>query len=178
MKVNAYLTDYDLRYLNPEDLNSEKVLDKINISRSDMSSQGWIKVGEAEVDLSLLPTDTVVGNAVKALRVKQEMLRAAATAECTRLEGRIQQLMCLENKSTVHGPLVRYGDVVTLNDRGLQIIFGKNWQQNLHLKEVQAIVQEVDPKPVPTHEGPSYMVYTERKDWEGMTIFDWCFDKV
>jgi hypothetical protein len=101
MKAYAYLTDTDLKFMKPEDLNSEKILNNVHISTHDMSIAGWIKVGDVDVDLSLLPTDTIIGNAVKALRVKQEILRAEATAKCTKLEGQIQQLLCLENKPTV-----------------------------------------------------------------------------
>lgn len=102
MKVtlNAYLSGYALGYLKPEDLKDiGKVLPQLSFSQHDLSTVGHTLVGHAEVDVDLLPPDQIVGNMVLSLRAKAKDIRAKASAEATALEGRVQQLLALENKS-------------------------------------------------------------------------------
>lgn len=100
LKLNAYITDYALRTLSRDDLTAEKLAHHIILSQFDMTEYGNVKVGEVEVDFEVLPEDQIVGNAIIALRAKAAGIRAKATAEATAIEGRVQQLLSIENKLT------------------------------------------------------------------------------
>jgi hypothetical protein len=97
-KMFAYLTQQDMHILSAEDLKDvEKVSKRVYLSSHDMSAQGWVLVGHVEADIEILPPNAVVENAVVAFRAKATEIRAKATAECTQLEGLVNQLLAIEN---------------------------------------------------------------------------------
>lgn len=65
-------------------------------SDGDYSSDGDTLVGTATVTLTLHDDRLIVENKVAALRAEATNIRAEATAKCTRIEGQIQQLLCIE----------------------------------------------------------------------------------
>jgi hypothetical protein len=100
IKLYAYLSENQLKYLKQEDLTDvEKVMPHVYFSQHDLSSHGNAVVGTVEVDVELLPPDQIVGNAVLALRAKAAEIRVKATMEVTELEGKAQQLLAIENGS-------------------------------------------------------------------------------
>jgi hypothetical protein len=98
--LNVSLSPESLRFVNLKDLdNPAKLIDHLSFTRFDMSNMGYVLVGKLEVDVSLLPPDQIVDNAVLALRAKAASIRAEATAKATQLEGMAQQLLAIENKA-------------------------------------------------------------------------------
>jgi hypothetical protein len=74
-------------------------LPNVSFSQHDNTRYGFAIVGEAEIEIELLPPDQIVGNMVLALRSKAAEIRSEATAKVTALESRAQQLLALENKA-------------------------------------------------------------------------------
>jgi hypothetical protein len=102
MKVQlyAYLTEFDMQYLKPEDLRDvDKLVPQLHYSTVDPARISNVTVGTAEIDVELLPPEQIIGNAVLSLRSKAAGVRAKATAEAAVLEGKAQQLLAIENKS-------------------------------------------------------------------------------
>jgi hypothetical protein len=102
MKITliAAIPEYYLTTLKREDLgNIEKVAPYLSFTQTDMSSIGHVRVGTVEVDVEIVPPDEIIGNAVLALRQKAKEIRAKATAECTALEAKAQQLLAIENRT-------------------------------------------------------------------------------
>lgn len=103
MKVQlfAYLTEFDLKIVNLQTLaDVEKVAPHLHYCNYNPTKFGHVVVGTAEIDVELLPPDQIIDNAVLALRSKAAEIRARATAECTVLEGKAQQLLAIENGGT------------------------------------------------------------------------------
>lgn len=96
MKLFAYISDHNLHDVNPKTLADGTALQYVSFSQHDMTKYGCVNVGEVEVKLELFSTNTIVGNAVVALRAKAAEIRAKATKETTELESKVQQLLCIE----------------------------------------------------------------------------------
>lgn len=62
--------------------------------------QGYTYIGEASITVDVPPERELVDSKVAALREEIVTTRAEATATVTRIEGQIQQLLCLENSAT------------------------------------------------------------------------------
>jgi hypothetical protein len=100
LTLNISLSNHSLAYIKPQDLtDAERLVGHLTFSRVDMTSMGYVNVGTVEIDISLLPPDQIIGNAVVALRAQAANIRAKATAEATALEGKAQQLLAIENGS-------------------------------------------------------------------------------
>jgi hypothetical protein len=61
--------------------------------------QGYTHIGEATITVDVPSERELVDNKVAALREEIVTTRADATAKCTRIEGQIQQLLCIENSA-------------------------------------------------------------------------------
>ncbi len=96
IKLYAYVSDYNLSCVNPKTLTDGTAFQFVSFAQTDMTKYGGVTVGEVEVDLELLPVNTIIGNAVVALRAKGAEIRAKAIKETTELESRVQQLLCIE----------------------------------------------------------------------------------
>lgn len=100
--LNAYLSSCS--HLSPAELETPKALSRLIFNeppaegRGDyLVKSGYTLVGAATISLALIDRDTLVANKIDALRNEAAGIRAEATAKCTRIEGQIQQLLCLEN---------------------------------------------------------------------------------
>lgn len=100
---SAWLGSYS--GLTPEDFKNpkEKIIDGLSFAKvgQDMTSTGWTYVGEATITVELVDKDTLINNKVEALRAEAVTIRAEATMKCTRIEEKINQLLCLENNPTI-----------------------------------------------------------------------------
>lgn len=65
---------------------------------SDMTGVGWVRCGTAEITLTIHDENEVIGNKIAALKATKTAILAKAEAEATRLEGKIQELLCIEYK--------------------------------------------------------------------------------
>lgn len=66
-------------------------------------SEHDVVIGEVEVDIDLVPEDEIVGAAVIALRAQAKAIRAKAADEARAIEGKVQQLLSIENNPTKEG---------------------------------------------------------------------------
>lgn len=67
-------------------------------SNNDMSNIGWVCAGYAEVTIQLNDDKTIITNMVESLKQQQNNIQAAAQMEVTRIEEKIQSLLCIECK--------------------------------------------------------------------------------
>lgn len=103
MKTKAWLGMHN--HVSPKDL-IEGRLNHLTFQTADMSGFGWTFIGEAEVIVQVPDEKTLIENKVAALREEAKTIRAEATANVTRIEGQIQQLLAITcDSSLVTGPL-------------------------------------------------------------------------
>lgn len=100
--LNAYLPPGS--HLSPADLEKPRALSSlmfhaVPVEGADdyFAKVGYTLVGTATISVTLIDRDKLVANKIDALRNEASSIRAEATAKCTKIEGQIQQLLCLEN---------------------------------------------------------------------------------
>ena len=99
IKVFAAIPEHQLSQLSQRDLhNPEKVGRVLSFTQHDMTSMGYTNLGTVEIEVELPPPDQIVDKIVVMLRGKASKVRADATAEVTQIEGKINQLLAIENK--------------------------------------------------------------------------------
>lgn len=84
----------------PEDLAGEHALQALFFSHSNHTGADWVKVGTAQVTVTLLDHDKMMAGQIEALRKEQTKVQADAQAEVTKLERQIQQLLAITNEVT------------------------------------------------------------------------------
>lgn len=100
IKVFAAIPEHQLSQLSQRDLhNPEKVGRALSFTQFDMTSMGYTNLGAVEIEVELPPPEQIVEKVVVMLRSKASKVRADATAEVTEIEGKINQLLAIENKS-------------------------------------------------------------------------------
>ena len=82
-------------------MQTEKGINGLTFSTSDMTRIGWTLVGTATIEVDFVSVDQMVDNKVAALRQEAISVRAEATARCTQIEGQINQLLAIENSPAV-----------------------------------------------------------------------------
>jgi hypothetical protein len=97
--TKAWITSHS--DLGPDSLMDPKNIANLSFSNSKMESVGWTFVGEAEITVDLVDTNTLIANKVDALRNELSAVRAQAQMEATRIESRINDLLCLTFDATV-----------------------------------------------------------------------------
>jgi hypothetical protein len=102
--VNVYIPPHC--GLSPAELESPKSIDSLMFNhapaegRDDFFAKaGYTLVGTATITIALMDRDTLVSNKIDALRNEAAGIRAEATKKCTEIEGKIQQLLCIENRA-------------------------------------------------------------------------------
>ena len=70
-------------------------IDDLSFSDHDMTEQGWVKVGTADITVTLTDHDEYVAAQVSTLRAAKARIQAEAEAQATRIEGMIQNLLAL-----------------------------------------------------------------------------------
>lgn len=93
-ETKAWIGTYN--HATPEELRTESGASSLYYSPRNLGAD-YTFAGDATVTLDLLDTCELVDNKISALREQAKNIRAEATAQCTRIEGQIQQLLCIEN---------------------------------------------------------------------------------
>ena len=105
--IGAYISPHCS--MTPADLEKPESFDRLSFigagSAKYYLSQGYTQVGTAEITVELLDRDALVESKIVALRAESATIRAEATAKCTRIEGQIQQLLCIENSPLNAAPV-------------------------------------------------------------------------
>lgn len=95
-KTFAWTSQYSC--IGPNELKSgsdDQLVRGLQYATPDMSSSGWVKVGEVEVTITLFGLDDIVHGQVDALKAMKKEVIAKAEAEATRIEGEIQKLLAI-----------------------------------------------------------------------------------
>ena len=90
--ITAWMTPYNT--LNADQLRDPKCIHQLSYSHHNMAPE-WIKVGTAEVTLTLETDADITNNAIAALRVEQQQVRADAEIKAQKIERRIQTLLAI-----------------------------------------------------------------------------------
>ena len=90
--IDVWMTPYNT--LTAEELRDPKCVRSLQFSAYNMSPE-WIKVGTAEVVLTLATDADITNGAITALRAEQQTIRADAEAKAQRIEQRIQTLLAI-----------------------------------------------------------------------------------
>lgn len=93
-ETKAWISNYNSA--TPDELRTQAGAASLYYSPSNLGAD-YTFAGSATVTLDLLDTRELVDNKIASLREKAKDIRAEATAKCTRIEGQIQQLLCIEN---------------------------------------------------------------------------------
>lgn len=94
----AYLTKYsDLKGKDLHAVSQDELTAGLHFSTlAGMTTEGWIRVGTAQVVVTLDARQDVIRNAVAGLRKQQQTLRANTEREVTAIEKQINSLLCIE----------------------------------------------------------------------------------
>ena len=92
--TTAWLTGHRQEWnSDPEDI------EHLTFSITDMSQNGWIRVGEAEITVHLIDREEITKGQIDNLNEIKRQLQADHEVKMNVLEGRIQSLLAIENKS-------------------------------------------------------------------------------
>lgn len=94
-ETKAWISEYNS--VTPEQLRTPEGATTLHYSDHDMRGNGWSFAGDATVTLNLIGERDLIDSKVVSLREQAASIRAEATAKVTRIEGQIQQLLCIEN---------------------------------------------------------------------------------
>ena len=97
--TNSYQDPKELANLSPEEVASCTTL-----YASDMSEHGWVLVGEAKVEITLMSEEQLLQSRIEALRTRKAKFQAEATNKLEEFDHRIQQLLALP------APVEEYND--------------------------------------------------------------------
>ena len=92
-KLTAYMTPTAMA----EKRSSESV-DSMVFSSLDMTDHGWVRIGEAEITVSLYDSAEIVRSQVSMLKEAKRRVQAEAQAKINQIEGQIQSLLAIESK--------------------------------------------------------------------------------
>lgn len=85
-----------------ERLKNSNSVNDFTFAKHDMSDHGWIRVGTAEVSISIIANETeIVTVQVDALREQVKSIRAKAHREVSELEDKIQNLLAITYEQEV-----------------------------------------------------------------------------
>lgn len=84
-------------FYGPDDIKRDgpKCVSRLNYTSNDMASSGWVKIGTAEITLSLISDEKMVANKVESLKAEIHEIRATSENAITRLQAKIQSLLAI-----------------------------------------------------------------------------------
>ncbi len=95
-KINAYLAH---SYRKPADLiglDQEELTRALSFTAHNMDgAEHWVRVGTAEVTVTLHPMSEITANAIASLRQELQNVRAEAQMKATQIEGQIANLLAI-----------------------------------------------------------------------------------
>ena len=92
--ISAYLSAYSV-----EVKDSPDNFKNLSFSSVDMTPHGWVKVGDAEVSVSLFDSGEITRSQVAVLQEAKRRVQAESQAKINQIEGQIQSLLAIEYKS-------------------------------------------------------------------------------
>lgn len=97
--VPAWITSSSFDPRKLIDGKADEIIGALNYySLGDMTDLGWVKCGTAEITLTIHDEKEIIGNKISALKAEKAAVLADAEAKATRIDGMIQELLCIEYK--------------------------------------------------------------------------------
>ena len=90
--ITAWMTPYNT--LNADQLRDPKCVQQLSYSHHNMAP-AWVKVGTAEITVTLETDANITNGAITALRAEQQQVRADAEMKAQQIERRIQTLLAI-----------------------------------------------------------------------------------
>lgn len=90
--ITAWMTPYNL--LNADQLRDPECVQQLSYSHHNMAPE-WVKVGTAEITVTLETDANITNGAITALRAEQQQVRADAEMKAQQIERRIQTLLAI-----------------------------------------------------------------------------------
>ena len=90
--IGVWMTPYNT--LTAEQLRDEKCIRTLQYTAYNMAPE-WIKVGTAEITVTLSTDADITNSAIAALRAEQQTIRADAEVNVQQIEQRIQSLLAI-----------------------------------------------------------------------------------
>ena len=90
-KITAYLSGRS-ESSDPQDI------DDLAFSTLDMTDHGWVKVGDAEITVSLYGREEITRSQVSMLTEAKRRIQAETQAKINQIDGQIQSLLAIECK--------------------------------------------------------------------------------
>ena len=88
--------------IGPKELETwedEQLADRLIYSRTGGNMDGWTQIGTATVSVTLFESEQVIACAVEGLKAELQETLADAEVKANMIREKIQNLLCLENKS-------------------------------------------------------------------------------
>lgn len=93
----AYMWDHDVSRVKREEIGTDAMLAYMRFAPTKLTKD-VVHLGQVEVDVKFLPPDEVLASVADMLRQKIVELRAESTANITKLEGQLNDLLAIEHK--------------------------------------------------------------------------------
>lgn len=90
--ITAWMTPYNM--LTADQLRDAKCVEELSYSHHNMAPE-WVKVGTAEITVTLEADADITNGAINALRAEQQQVRADAELKAQKIEQRIQMLLAI-----------------------------------------------------------------------------------
>lgn len=97
--IKIWASEYSISKIGLSDLNKPENKDLFFFSNSDMSDIGYALIGMGEIECSFFTRAEIQNNAVEALKVEIQDVRAKAEKKVTELQEKIQQLLAITNEA-------------------------------------------------------------------------------
>ncbi len=91
--MGAWLTDYRAtKSADPSDIEN------LSFTPYDMADEGWVKVGEAEITVTMRDKNEIIDEQVSVLKEAKRRIQAESVARVTQIDAQIQSLLAIEYK--------------------------------------------------------------------------------
>ena len=94
-EVDAWITCYSDLKLSDLANPPKGFVNDLGYSDHDMSDQGWLKIGRAQITIAIDDQHQLVHAAIDSLRNAQKRVRAEAETRANAIEGQIQKLLAI-----------------------------------------------------------------------------------
>lgn len=103
MELKIWVSQYTMQDKTPEQLQDPAVLfESAVFSNGNMDKMGFTQVGTVPLgEMTIFSRDKMIEAAVESLKAQAATIRADASAKCTKIEGKINQLLALEMSAPV-----------------------------------------------------------------------------
>ena len=90
-QIGAWLSSYNVN-ADPSDVNN------LFFANSDMTTNGWVRVGDATVTVELVSDTDLLTGQLAMLEEAERRVKADAQKKLTKIEGQRQRLLAIEYK--------------------------------------------------------------------------------